>query len=52
MLYRKLRRTYSHGEIDYIPMFRELFPELKKVSNEDLADRFRELKLDFFTKKK
>jgi len=35
--------------MNYIPKFRELFPELNKVSREDLCDRFQELGCDFYT---
>lgn len=47
-MYRKLKRTWSHNDLNYIPRFMELFPELKKVDREELADRFHELKLDFY----
>ncbi len=39
-MYRKLKRTWSHNDLNYIPKFKELFPELSKVDNEELADRF------------
>ena len=48
-MYRKLKRTWSHNDLNYIPKFKELFPELSKVDNEELADRFIELGLDFYT---
>ena len=48
-MYRKLKRTWSHNDLNYIPKFKELFPELKKVDNEELADRFIDLGLDFYT---
>ncbi len=48
-IYRKLKRTWSHNDLNYIPKFKELFPELKNVDNEELADRFIELGLDFYT---
>jgi hypothetical protein len=49
MMFRKLKRTWSHNDLNYIPKFKELFPELKKVDSEELADRFYELGLDFYT---
>jgi len=52
MLYKKLKRTWSHSYINYIPRFKEEFPELNKVSTEELCDRFIRLKLDFFHEKK
>ena len=48
-MYIKLKRTWSHNELNYIPKFRETFPELNKVSREELADRFIDLRLDFYT---
>lgn len=52
MMYRKLKRVWSHNNMNYIPNFREKFPELKKVSSEELADRFADLGIDFYTEKK
>jgi hypothetical protein len=52
MVYRKLKRTWSHNDLNYIPKFKELFPELKLVDNEELADRFIDLGLDFYTEVK
>lgn len=51
-MYRKLKRTWSHNDLNYIPKFRELFPELRNVDSEELADRFIDLGLDFYTEKK
>jgi hypothetical protein len=51
-MYRKLKRTWSHNDLNYIPKFRELFPELSKVDKEKLADRFIDLGLDFYTEVK
>lgn len=51
-MYRKLKRTWSHNDLNYIPKFRELFPELQKVDSETLADRFIDLGLDFYTEVK
>lgn len=51
-MYRKLERVRSHGYMNYIPKFRETFPELNKISSEEMSDRFRELGLDFFQEKK
>jgi len=48
MFYRKLKRVYSHGYANYIPKFDKVFPELKNLNSEELCDRFRELKLEFF----
>lgn len=47
-MYRKLKRTWSHGDLEYIPRFRETFPELKKLNNEELCNRFRKLNLNFY----
>ena len=52
MIYNKLKRTWSHNDLNYIPRFRETFPELKKVSSEDLCERFIDLKMDFYYEQK
>lgn len=51
-MFRKLERTWSHNDINYIPRFKEVFPELNKISSEDMADRMIELNLDFYTETK
>ena len=38
--------------MNYIPRFREIFPELDRLGSEELADRFCELGLDFYTDEK
>ena len=48
MIYRKLKRTWSHGYLNYMPDFKKVFPELKNVSSEELCDRFIELDLEFY----
>lgn len=52
MMYRKLKRVWSHNHMNYIPNFRETFPELNKLSSEELADRFDALGIDFYTEKR
>ncbi len=51
-MYRKLKRTWSHNNANYIPKFKEVFPELNKVSSEEMCDRWIELGVDFFTDEK
>jgi hypothetical protein len=51
-MYRKLKRTWSHNDANYIPKFKEVFPELKNVSSEDMCDRWIKLGADFYTEKK
>ena len=51
-MYRKLKRTWSYNNLNHIPNFSKVFPELSKVNNEELADRFIELGLDFYTEEK
>ena len=51
-MYRKLKRVWSHNDANYIPKFREIFPELNKVSSEDMCDRWIELGVDFYTDEK
>ena len=48
MIYRKLKRTWSGGYLNYIPRFRKVFPELSKLDSEELCDRFQELNMDFY----
>ncbi|MFZ4705483.1 MAG: hypothetical protein ACOYMF_05690 [Bacteroidales bacterium] len=48
MMYRKLKRVWSHGYGNYIPNFDKVFPELRKLSPEEMCDRFIELDLDFY----
>lgn len=52
MVYRKLKKTWSHNSLNYLPNFRKVFPELNKLTNEELCDRFIDLKLDFYYEKK
>lgn len=52
MIYRKLKRTWSHGYADYMPKLKKAFPELERLSNEELANRFIELKMDFYYEEK
>lgn len=47
-MYRKLKRTWSHNDANYIPNFKKVFPELSNISNEELCDRFIELNIDFY----
>lgn len=51
-MYRKLKRTWSHNDLNYIPNFKKVFPELSKIDSEEMADRFIELGLDFYTEEK
>jgi len=52
MLYRKLKRTWSHNDANYIPNFKKVFPELSKVSSGELCDRFIDLNIDFYCEEK
>lgn len=51
-MYRKLKRTWSHNDLNYIPKLKKVFPELSKIDSEEMADRFIELGLDFYTEEK
>ena len=51
MLFRKLERVWSHNDMNYIPKFRETFPELNKISSEEMRDRWVSLGVDFYTEK-
>lgn len=54
MLYRKLKRTWSNGYANHIPnfKFKEIFPELSKIDNEELCSRFQKLNMEFYYEKK
>jgi|AntRauMFilla1563_2_1112583.scaffolds.fasta_scaffold01064_4 hypothetical protein len=49
MLYRKLKRTWSHGYLNHIPNFKKTFPELSKLDSQELCNRFIELNVEFFS---
>jgi hypothetical protein len=51
MKYRKLNRVWSFGHLNYIPNFDKVFPELGKLSNDEMLRRFRELGLEFYAEK-
>lgn len=51
MMYRKLKRVWSHGCANYIPNFDKVFPELKKLGEQELCDRFQELGIEFYSEK-
>lgn len=48
-MYRKLKRVWSYNSMNYIKGFREKFPELSKVSSEELADRWCDLGIELYT---
>jgi hypothetical protein len=48
-MYRKLKRVWSHNDMNYIPKFKEVFPELRGVSSEELCNRWIELGIDFYS---
>ena len=54
MMYRKLKRTWSHNDADITLTwkFREVFPELKNISTEEMVDRLIDLKFDFYSEEK
>lgn len=51
-MYRKLKRVWSHNEMNCIPKFKETFPELNKISQEEMCDRWESLGIDFYTEEK
>lgn len=51
-MYRKLKRTWSNGYANHIPRFKEVFPELSKLSSEEMADRLIDMKMDFYYEEK
>lgn len=48
-MYRKLKRTWSHSYGNYIPRFKQVFPELNKISTEEMCDRWIELNVEFYS---
>lgn len=50
-MYRKLKRVWSHNDMNHIPKFRETFPELNKVDSEEMCDRWVSLGIEFYTEK-
>ena len=52
MVFRKLKRVWSHNDMKYIPKFTETFPELNKVSSEEMCERWISLGIDFYTEEK
>lgn len=51
MLYRKLKRVWSHNDMNYIPNFKETFPELNHLSREEMCNRWCDLGIEFYTQK-
>lgn len=51
-MFRKLKRVWSHNDMDYIPRFREVFPELNKLTSEEMCERWITLGIDFYTEEK
>ena len=49
IMFTELKRVFSNGYTHYIPKFMETFPELKNISSEEMADRFRKLNIEFYT---
>lgn len=47
MIYRKLKRTWSHSYA-HLPQLKKVFPELSKLNNEPIAKFFIDLKMDFY----
>ena len=48
-MYKKLQRVWSHNNANYIPGFKEAFPELRGVSSEELCDRWVKLGIEFYS---
>ena len=49
MIYRKLKRVWSHNEMNDIAEFRKMFPELDHISREEMFNRWLSLGIDFYT---
>ena len=48
-MFYKLKRTWTHNDLNYIPKFKETFPELKHLNSEELCDRFSKLNVNFYS---
>ena len=48
-MYTKLKRLWSNRYGNHIPKFKEIFPELKNVSREEMRDRWIKLDVYFYT---
>lgn len=51
-MFKKLQRTWSHNDAHYIPKFHQVFPELKKISSEEMCNRWIELGFEFYEEKR
>jgi hypothetical protein len=49
MIFRKLKRVWSHNDMNHIPKFRETFPELNKISSEEMCNRWSSIGIDYYT---
>lgn len=47
MVYRKLK-TWYNGSLDIIPKFKEVFPEIKGLSTEEMRERLQRLDMKFY----
>ena len=52
MVFKKLKRVWSHNDWTYIPKFSETFPELNKVSYEEMCERWKSLRINFYSEEK
>lgn len=52
MFYNKIKRVGSHGYLNHIPDFRKRFPELSRVRDETLEERFRLMGVMFYEAKR
>lgn len=51
-MFRKLKRTWSHNDANYIPKFHEVFSELKHLSSEQMCDRWIDLGFEFYNEER
>lgn len=51
-MYKELKRTWSNGDANRVSNFLEVFPELSKIDSEELCERFKELKMEFYYEEK
>lgn len=51
-MYKELKRTWSNGDANHVSNFLDVFPELSKIDSEELCERFKELKMEFYYEEK
>lgn len=48
-MFIKLKRVWSHSNMNYVPKFNETFPELSNLSSEQLCNRFAKIGVNYYS---